>query len=267
MPEIGSFFAERPLIIAHRGASDVAPENTLAAFEAAIEAGADGVELDVTRCATGEIVVIHDDTVDRTTNGSGQVSGLPFYALRELDAGSWSGSQYAGQRVPTLQEVLDLLLHRARVNIEIKSDFVPKIIGRNLRGDGLEEEIAELIRSRSMQQEVILSSFNPAALVRASRAAPEIPRGLLYAPDLPLYLAKAWSLPLVRPQALHPHHSLVTDKYVAWARRHGLRIAAWTVDDPEEMCRMAKLSVDAIITNHPGKLRRVLDETCPTPGV
>lgn len=248
-----TFYAHRPLIFAHRGASDVAPENTLAAFQAALDVGADGIELDVTRCATGEIMVIHDETVDRTTNGSGRVSSLPFYALRELDAGSWFGSQFAGERIPTLQEVLDRFGHRLRINIEIK--------GRDLRGDGLEEEIAEMIRARSLQKEVILSSFNPAALIRARRIAPELPRGLLYARGLPIYLSGAWALPLVRAEALHPEHSMIDERFVRWARRRGLRIAAWTVDEPQEMERMIQLGVDVIITNHPRKLREMLEGT------
>jgi len=245
-----TFYTDRPLVFAHRGASDMAPENTLAAFQAALEVGANGIELDVTRCATGEVVVIHDDTVDRTTNGAGRVDSLPFYALRELDAGSWFGSEFAGERIPTLQEVLDRFGHRLRINIEIK--------GRNLRGDGLEEEIAEMIRVRSLQKEVILSSFNPAVLIRARRVAPELRRGLLYAPDLPIYLSRAWSLPLVRPDALHPEHTMVDERLVRWAHRHGLRVAAWTVDETQEMERLIRLGVDMIITNHPRKLREVL---------
>lgn len=245
-----SFYTDRPLIFAHRGASDIAPENTLAAFQAALDVGADGIELDVTRCATGEIVVIHDETVDRTTNGTGRVSSLPFYALRELDAGSWFGSQFAGERVPMLQEVLDRFGHRLRINIEIK--------GQSLRGDGLEEEIAEMIRARSLQKKVILSSFNPAALMRARRVAPELRRGLLYAPDFPFY-SRIWALPLVRPEALHPQYTLVDERLVRWAHGRGLRVAAWTVDEPQAMERMIRLGVDMIITNHPRQLREMLE--------
>ena len=98
-PKPYTFYAERPLVIAHRGARGVAPENTLAAFQAALDADADGIELDVTRCATGEIVVIHDDTLDRTTNGSGLVADVNFCSLRALDAGSWFGPQFAGQHI------------------------------------------------------------------------------------------------------------------------------------------------------------------------
>ncbi len=245
-----SFYSTSPLVIAHRGARDVAPENTLAAFEAAIQADADGIELDVTRCATGEIVVIHDDTLDRTTNGSGNVVETPFYTLRALDAGAWFRPDFAGQRVPTLQEVLDLFGHRTRINIEIK--------GRALKGDGIEEEIAELVAARNLQDEVIISSFNPAALLRMKHAAPDLRRALLYAPDMPVYLAQPVSAPLVWPNALHPHYSQVNAAMLRAVRQLGLRVNVWTVNDPNEMERLIALGVDGIITDHPAQLRALL---------
>lgn len=245
-----SFYATTPLVIAHRGARDVAPENTLAAFEAAIEADADGIELDVARCATGEIVVIHDDTLDRTTNGSGAVAETPFYTLRALDAGAWFGPAFAGQRVPTLQEVLDLFGHRVRINIEIK--------GRALKGDGIEDEIAEMVEARKLRDEVIISSFNPAALLRMRRAAPDLRRALLYAPDMPLYLAQPVSAPLVWPNALHPHFSQVNAAMLRAVRQLGLRVNVWTVNDCAEMERLITLGVDGIITDHPAQLRTLL---------
>jgi len=246
----------RPLVLAHRGASDMAPENTLAAFQAAIAAGADGFELDVTRCASGEIVVIHDDTLERTTDGTGRVAATPWSALRELDAGSWFAPQYAGERIPMLQEVLDLAADRreneggCRVNIEIK--------GMGLRGDGLEREVAVMVRAHGLEQHVLLSSFNPLALWRARRAAPDLPRGLLYADGLPIYLARAWARPLVAPTALHPHERMVDEGYVRWARRMGYRLNVWTVDDLQAMRQMIALGVDGIITNHPARLRALL---------
>lgn len=244
------FYGEQPLVFAHRGASDVAPENTLAAFRAAIEADADGIELDVTRCLTGEIVVIHDDTLDRTTNGSGPVASIPFYALRELDAGSWFAPEYASERIPTLREALDLVGHRLRIQIEIK--------GRDLRGNGIEEEIAEAIRARGLEERVLIISFNPMSLIRMKRVAPELQRGLLYGPDLPIYLARAWARPMVAPHALHPHYSTITEDVVRRARRRGYRINAWTVDTPEAMRRMIDVGVDAMTTNHPAQLRELL---------
>jgi glycerophosphoryl diester phosphodiesterase len=244
-------YLDRPIVMAHRGARAVAPENTLAAFEAAAALQADGVELDVTRCATGEIVVMHDDTVDRTTNGSGPVATLPFYALRELDAGAWFDARFAGQQVPLLSEVLDLVGDtEMRVNIEIK--------GQARRGDGIEEEIAELVRQRHQTGQIIISSFNPSALWRMRRAAPELPGALLYAADMPLHLAKGWARYLVHPGALHPHFSMVDAAYVGWAHSRGYRVNPWTVNEPDDIARMIEVGVDGIIGDYPDRVRGAL---------
>lgn len=245
-----AFYTKQPLVIAHRGARDVAPENTLAAFQAALDADADGIELDVTRCATGEIVVIHDDTLDRTTNGSGPVTAMTFCNLRTLDAGSWFAPQFAGERVPLLSEVLDLVGHRLRINIEIK--------GRDWKGDGIEFEIAQMIRDRKLEQEVIISSFNPAALVRMHRVAPELQRGLLYAPNLPAYLSPTWTRLLTQPEALHPYYAMMDAQAVRRAQLRGYRVNVWTVNTPQDMQAMISLGVDAIITDHPARLREML---------
>jgi len=243
------FYRDQPLVIAHRGARDVAPENTLAAFRAAIDLDADGIELDVVRCATSEIVVLHDDSVDRTTDGSGLVQEIPLSALRELDAGAWFSDAFVDERIPLLQEVLDLIAPRFRINIEIK--------GTDMRGDGIEQEIAEMIRARDLGDQVIISSFNPMALWRTKRTAPELKRGLLYAPDMPIFLARAWSRCLIQPDALHPKASMVDEHYMRWARRNGHRVNVWTVKIAE-MRKMIALGVDAIITDHPGQLREML---------
>ncbi|MHB0857352.1 MAG: glycerophosphodiester phosphodiesterase [Anaerolineae bacterium] len=248
MPRHRAIYCENgPLVIAHRGARDVAPENTLAAFRAAIETGADGIELDVTRCASGEIVVIHDDTVDRTTNGSGRVDQLPLRALHELDAGSWFDARFAGEHIPTLEEALDVAGCQLVVNIEIK--------GMRLHGDGLEDQVAAMVRARALEERVIVSSFNPSALWRMRRAAPEIERGLLYAPDLPLFLSHAWARSLVAAGALHPEYHMVDEAMVRQAHQRGLRVNAWTVNEAEAMERMVQLGVDGIITDHPAALR------------
>ena len=233
----------RPLIMAHRGAKDVAPENTLAAFGAALESGADAIELDITRCATGQIVVIHDDTVDRTTDGTGRVDALPYDALRRLDAGSWFDPGFSGERIPLLREVLDRFGHKLRLNIEIK--------GSSPRGDRLEQELADMLRRRDLVYTTIISSFNPMALWRMRRAAPEISRALLYAGDMPLPFREAWARHWLSPDALHPHYAMVDADYVKWAHDNGYRLNVWTVNEIEDIERMAGFGVDAIITDHP----------------
>jgi glycerophosphoryl diester phosphodiesterase len=245
-----SYYLDRPLVMAHRGAKDVAPENTLAAFFAAHELGADAIELDVIQCATGEIVVIHDDTVDRTTDGTGRADALSLEALRALDAGSWFAPVFAGEKVPLLEEVLDRVSGRMRLNIEIKR--------QRSSADGIESEIARLLDVYGMASKTIISSFDPLALWRMRRAAPDLPRALLYAGDMPLALRNAWGRHLVSPQALHPHFSMVDADYMAWARDKGYRVNVWTVNEPDDIARMAKLGVDAIITDHVEATRGIL---------
>ncbi len=242
--------SERPLILAHRGASAYAPENTLAAFRLAAEMGADGVELDVRLSADGVPVVIHDATVGRTTDGYGTVSQLTLTELQALDAGSWFSPDFAGQRLPTLQEVLEVLGDRLLFNVELK--------GSSWRDRGLEAAVLAVIEAQGMLDRVLISSFDPFALRRMKRLAPRLPVALLYAPDLPLYLRRAWLAPLLPHEVRNPEHTMVTPKAMAWFRRHRYRVVTWTVDEPEEMRRLARLGVDGIITNRPDVARRVL---------
>jgi len=239
-----------PLIWGHRGASDVAPENTLAAFRAAIQAGADGIELDVMRCGSGEIVVIHDDTVDRTTNSSGHVGTMSFETLRMLDAGILFAREYSGETIPTLAEVLDMVGHRVRVNIEIKSPARGSTV--------VETEVADMVRSRALEDQVIVSSFDPQALARLKKVAPEIARALLYSRHNLLTWAPWRSRLVTQPQALHPYWPLVNQRMVQWAHRNGYQVNVWTVDDPQMARRLADWGVDGIITNRPAALRAAL---------
>ena len=235
-----------PLNIAHRGASLTAPPNTLAAFKSALEMGADGIEFDVHVSADGVPVVIHDFSVDRTTDGTGAVSSLTVAELKKLDAGSRSGSAFAGERIPTLDEVLDIFGDRLLLNIELKT--------ASLRATGLARAVVMRVQRCGIEDRCLLSSFNPITLRRAARMAPAILAGLLYAPDLPLPLSKAWLAPLVPHQARHPEHTMVDAQYMAWARQRGYLVNTWTVDEPDEMHRLIGLSVDGIITNRPDLL-------------
>lgn len=238
------------LNIAHRGASALAPPNTLAAFEKAAELGADCVELDVHLCADGIPVVIHDATVDATTNGSGRLSDLTLSELKQLDAGSWFHPAFAGERIPSLQEVLDTVADQLLLDIELKST--------SLRDDGLERAVIALVRQRGLSDRVLISSFSPFSLRRVKRIAPRIRVGLLYGPHLPLPLRRAWLAWLSPHEARHPERTMVDRRYMAWARRHGYQVNTWTVDDPEEMRCLIHLGVNGIITNVPDALSEVL---------
>lgn len=241
---------DRPLVFAHRGAKAYAPENTIPAFLKAIELGADGVELDVQFSADGALVVIHNPTLDETTNGSGRVTSHTLEELKALDAGSWFSPEFAGTRLCTLEEALDAIEGRIFVNIEMKS-FA-------LGNDGMAEEVARIVNERGLRERVIVSSFNPFALRRLRQVAPQIERGLLYAPDLPLYLRRAWLRVWAKPDALHPEHVMVDARYMEWARKKGYAVNVWTVNEETDMLRMIDLGVNAIITDHPDRLLAIL---------
>jgi glycerophosphoryl diester phosphodiesterase len=239
------------LNIAHRGASAYAPENTLAAFRLALEMGADGFELDVMSSADGHLVVIHDDTVDRTTDGSGPVRQKTLTELKALDAGARFDARFAGERIPTLQEVFDLVAGNCVfVNVEIKTE--------SLRSDGLEERLMALIRRYNLRERLLISSFNPFALWRMRRLAPGLSLALLYAEDQRVYLRNRWFAFLSHPDALNPSFRIAIQEHVRWARSKGYRLYVWTVDEEPEMRRLIALGVDGIITNKPDLLRQVL---------
>ena len=239
-----------PLNLGHRGAQKVAPENTMVAFERARTMGADGVELDVQLSSDGAMIVMHDARVERTTNGQGAVRELKLEYLRGLDAGAWFAPEFSGERVPTLDEVLAWAGDTMLLNIEMKSF--------SIAGDGLEAKVIEAVRREHLQGRVILSSFNPLSLIRARRIASEIPIGLLYAKNLALPLRRAWLRPAVRPDALHPHWTMVSDPYMTWAHRAGYRVNVWTADEFHDQQRLTALHVDTIITNRPDTLAALL---------
>jgi len=239
---------KKPVIIAHRGASMDAPENTLAAFELAVEQGADAIELDVKLCATGEPVVIHDGTVDRTTNGTGEVGSLSLSALRELDAGSWFDSQYAGERLPTLGEVFQRVGQDILINVELTNYQRPL--------DGLAEAVAEVIRDRGMADRVWFSSFNPVSLRRIRRLVPNAPVGLLLARGGPRRLFRVVAGWITRYDAVHPEFSDLNAAYVAEIHAGGRPVFPYTINHAADLRRTAGLGVDGLITDVPALARR-----------
>jgi len=253
-----SFYLDRPLNFAHRGASHEAPANTLAAFLLAVDLGAEGIELDVHLSKDGHVVVIHDFDVSATTDGQGLVRAKTLAELKELDAGSWFDPVFAGQRIPTLQEVIDAVGQRLLLNIELKASGW---------GDGgLAAKVVQIVEQNGLVDRVILSSFNPLIVWRAKRRNSRIATGLLYAQDMSLVLRKAWLRRLVRPTALHPHYAMVDAHYVWWANKQGYRVNVWTADDPGDMWRLMREGVDIIITNRPDLLREVMQTGRATAG-
>ena len=215
------------LNIPHRGASRAAPPNTLAAFRAALEMGADGIELDVHLSADGVPVVIHDFWVDAATDGHGRVADLTVAQLKQLDAGAPFGHQFAGERIPLLEEVLNCVGDSTLTNIELK--------GTRFRDSKLEEAVVSLLKRHGRRRSLLLSSFGPLSLRRAKRIAPDIAIALIHGPNLPLPLRRAW-LGLLAPHEIrHPEHTMVDEQYMIRARERGHRVNSWTVDDSDEM--------------------------------
>jgi glycerophosphoryl diester phosphodiesterase len=241
---------KKPLNIGHRGARGLAPENTLAGMLAAMRAGADGVEFDVQRTGDGHLVVFHDDDLKRICNVGGRIVTSTLAQLRELDAGRHFGPQFAGELIPTLDEVLETLPASAFVNIEAKRF--------RFRSDGLEAGIVDAVRRHSLAGRCIVSSFNPVLLWRLARIDRTIPLGLLYAPDEPPGLNRGWPRLLLRLAALHPYHEQVTAKLMQQTHGRGQQVNTWTVNEPDEMRRLVGLGVDSIITDRPDVLRALL---------
>lgn len=230
-------------IYAHRGARRAAPENTLPAFQTALDMGVDGVELDVQCSSDGQLMVIHDFHLDDLTDGTGLVRAQSAADLAKLDAGSHFSADYAGVSIPTLDEVMDLLQGRCVVNVEIKSE--------DPEGGAEVEPLIELINQRGLHDQVIVSSFNPTSLIKMRWMMPEVKIGLLYYQPLPPHLRAAWMSKSIDPQALHPYYELIDDELLARAREGGYAVNTWTVNEVEDAIRLAALGVDVIMTDVP----------------
>lgn len=230
----------KPKIYAHRGASSQAPENTLAAFQFAFEQGADGIELDVMLSKDQQLVVIHDDAVDRTTDGTGRVADLSLAELKQLNAGE-------GETIPTLAEVLDRFGGRFLINIELKN--YSSLL------DALPLAVAEMVRDYGVADSVLISSFNPLNFARFHRVLPDVPRGMLTFPGR----ARNILYRLFRYEAFHPYFKDVDEAMVQAVHARGRQINVWTVDEAAEIRHLAKLGVDAIITNEPQRALTVLE--------
>jgi glycerophosphoryl diester phosphodiesterase len=231
------------LNIAHRGASGRFPENTLSAFRGAIEDGAQMCELDVQLTRDRAVVVIHDKTVDRTTDGSGAVADLSLAEIRRLDAGAkFQGAAIPGERIPTLDEVFAATAGRCGLNIELKAA-------------GAERKVAELMRARGAAGDSMVSSFNWHMLSALRRIDPEIRLGVLAEKYPDRMLDEAGRL---RAYAVNPRFDLATRELCDAAHARGFKVLAWTVDVPEAMRLLIDVGVDGIMSNHPARLREVL---------
>lgn len=228
------------MAIAHRGASSYAPENTVAAYDLALEMGARHIELDVHLTTDGQVVVIHDDLLDRTTDGTGPVADCTLADLKALDAGAWFGPAFAGARIPTLGEVLEWYGRRAHLHIEIKG-----------RTPGLVPATLALIRKRELSEHVTITSFHLSALEETRRLAPELPTGWLVSAVDTAVIADTLRLGLTQ---LCPRADLVTAEMVSDLHRRGLVVRAWGVGDERLMLAALEAGVDGMTVNFPDVL-------------
>ena len=231
----------QPSVVGHRGAMGHCPENTLAAFDRAAELGASWVEFDVHLSADGVPVVIHDELLDRTTNGHGLVRDHSLAELRALDAGAWYGPNYAGQRIPNLDDVLDWARWRGiSVDVEIKN--------APLYYEGIEALVLAALDRHAMLSQALVSSFDHPAVQRLKRLEPRVLTGVLYGcrPADPVALACQASADVLLPQWAY-----VTAADVAAAHSAGLAVGTWTTSDPSTLRQLIAAGVDAVITNHP----------------
>ncbi|OQY35881.1 MAG: hypothetical protein B6I38_01050 [Anaerolineaceae bacterium 4572_5.1] len=232
----------KPAIIAHRGACAYAPENTLSAFELAVQQQADAIELDVQLSADDHIIVIHDKTVNRTTDGEGLISNLPLKTLKELDAGSAYDDAFRGEKIPTLAEVFETVGKKIFINVELKSLLTSK---------KLTEKVAKCVRDHNMASRVLFSSFNPIALIQIAKLLPQTPRGLLvYSGPLGV-LARTRFGELVPHQSLHINLQGAKQDLVDRAHRQGRSVLVYTVNHPADIQRLVKLGIDGFFTNDP----------------
>jgi glycerophosphoryl diester phosphodiesterase len=262
---------KRPRVIAHRGASSVAPENTLLAFRLAVEAGAEMIETDAHLARDGSIVLIHDSDLARTTSCNGSVSSRSCADLQACDAGYWfapNGDKAhpyrgLGLAVPTLIELfalLDEIAPSVLVNVEIKN--IPGEIDYDPSERSAARLVACLQRLKATER-VVVSSFNPAAIDRVKQEDPSIRTAYICAPWSDLHARTAYAVARGH-NALHPHHgtlgsSATAIRMVRMIQQAGLAVNVWTVNDPERMRELAAAGVDGIMSDDPEQLRRVLD--------
>ncbi len=233
------------LTIAHRGASGYAPENTIMAFDKAVEMKADYIEIDVQRSKDGKLVIIHDTKVNRTTNGEGDVKDLTFAELQNLDAGSWMGNEFGGAKIPSFEEVLDRYRGEIGILIEIKA---PELY------PGIEEDLAKILKSYHLDkvknEEIIIQSFHFESMKKMKKLLPDVPIGILISKkeNATVEAVKAFSSYV---DYYNPSYTILTEGLVHAAKAEGMKVLSWTVRRPETAEYLLGYNIDAIATDYP----------------
>jgi glycerophosphoryl diester phosphodiesterase len=247
--ELGKLSLNQPMVIGHRGAAGEAPENTLASFQLALAQGADGIELDIHLTKDGEIVVCHDPTIDRTTNGNGYIVEMEADEIKRFDAGGWFSQAYAGESIPTLTEVFELVPDSIMINIEIKYAYQGQ----------LETLLLDFLRKRNRLEHVVISSFDHKCMQRIKKAETAAKVGLLYAANLIDHAGYASQFG-VDVYSIHPHYQLIEKDDVRNAKAAGLETYPYTINLEEDFRKMVEYGVSGIITDFPAKLVQLLKQ-------
>ncbi|MEQ8625502.1 MAG: glycerophosphodiester phosphodiesterase family protein [Vicingaceae bacterium] len=248
----------RPLIIAHRGASGLAPENTLAAFAKAIELGVDRIEMDLRQTIDGEVVVLHDKTINRTSNGWGSVRKLSLKKCKSYSAGSWFHHDFSAERIPTFREVLELVNGRATLLLEIKNG--------SPYHHGIEKNIIDLVNEFDAHEWCIVQSFND-RILKNFRELPDLHSNIqklfaAFIPVAPFYGGSRFSYKRVRrydfADEININYKYVNPRVVRKMHQMGKKVNVWTVNQPENLKKYMEIGVDGIITDYPDRLIKLL---------
>lgn len=231
--------------VAHRGATGYAPENTIAAFDKGVEMKADYIEIDVQRSYDGQLVIIHDTTVDRTTDGTGKVKDLTFDQLRSLDAGSWKGEQFKGEKIPTFDEILDRYHGKVGILIELKA---PELY------PGIEKQVADKLIERNLDkpqnEKIIIQSFNFESMKLTNDLLPKVPIGVLTS-NRAHTTEQALQEFATYADYFNPSYGIVSKELVDQVHGLGMKIQSWTVRSQEAADFLLEMNVDGIITDYP----------------
>ena len=263
-PELAFFQSDRPMVIAHQGGEGLRPSNTMIAFENAVALGVDVLEMDVHSTSDGALVLIHDDTVDRTTDGTGRVTDFTLAELQQLDAGEYwtpdDGATYPyrgqGVRIPTLEEIVTAF-PQMKYNIEIKQ-VEPSIAS----------SLCEALRAHNLTERALVASFHPTAMNEFRAACPEVATSMVEDEIRPFFVLNTLFLGgLYRPPGTAfqvPEYSgslhVLTPRFVRGAHGNNVAVHPWTIDDPADMARFLDMGVDGIITDRPDIMIEVLGE-------
>jgi glycerophosphoryl diester phosphodiesterase len=243
---------QKPMIFAHRGACAFAPENTLPSFELAVAHHADAVELDAKLSRDEVVMVIHDQTVDRTTDGIGKVNALSLGELKAFDAGSFFCQEFTGVKIPTLDEVFEAVGQKVLVNVELTN--------YKSKQDALVERVAAVVKRHKMEERVVFSSFLPINLVKSMALLPTTPVALLCLPGLMGIISRSKLSRHFSPQIVHPYLSDVNLRYIEREHKSGRRVHVWTVNNEADILRLKTCGVDGLFTDNPLNTKNVLEK-------